>query len=115
MNWLHVLRESISSRRSAPQPQREALLLWANELAAICDAHAPRAPVLQLDDGATDGEPELQLSWFWIDEQRALTVSVSEQLVPRLLLIDGTRVSLTEHPTHEQVKRAVQCFFEGQP
>jgi hypothetical protein len=58
----------------------------------------------------------MQLSWFWVEEQRVFTLGVElEADATYLLMMDGTRSSHTPNPDHEQLKRAVQSFFDGWP
>jgi hypothetical protein len=56
----------------------------------------------------------MQLSWFWVEEQRVLTFGVElDADSTYLVMMDGTRSNHTSNPNHEQLKCAVQSFFDG--
>jgi len=116
MPWLHSLCAKITAMRELPEEQRTASVLWASELAGICDRWVPRAPELQLEMVPTEDyprAPELYLSWFWEAKLRTLTVGVDHEGRVELLLLDEESYQNTENPAHEVVKRSVQCFFDG--
>jgi hypothetical protein len=116
MPWLHPLCTKIVAMRELPEEQRTVSVLWASELAGICDRWVPLAPTLQLDMAPTEDyprAPELRLSWFWQAQHRTLTLTVDHEGRVDLLLLDAEAVQDTENPAHEVVKRSVQCFFEG--
>jgi hypothetical protein len=110
MNWLDDLTRKIRGS-GGRMNQIEPLVLCATELSRICDLYMKRAPAPELE---SPSEGAMQLSWFWVEEQRSLTVGVDrDPTVTYLLMMDGTRNNYTSCPTHEELKRAVQSFFDG--
>lgn len=110
MNWLTPLCQEILAKKEFSRDQRDTLVLWAAELSGICETFAPKAPIPQLETFPTG---QIQLSWYWNDKLRGLTLSVEENLRVALTLVDMDRSHVTVQPSHEQLKRAAQSFFEG--
>ncbi len=66
MNWLHPLKEKLRARETPGERDatiRDALVLLANELAAVCNQVAPSAPEPEIT-GATG---PLLLKWATAD------------------------------------------------
>ena len=113
MNWLTPFCQEIDKQKNISRGARDTAILWASELSAICDLYVKLAPILQLENIHDHEGDELKLSWFWLNEQRSFTLSVGDGVAPTLILMDGTRNEVTDAPSHDKLKRAVQCFFEG--
>jgi hypothetical protein len=107
MNWLHPLTDKILAEREFPGEQRRALVLWANELAIICDKHVPNAPapeLLKLDS-------VLQLVWTLND--RYFSIGITPGLRLLLAMNDPLGTHHQADPTHPELRRNVLCLFDG--
>jgi len=107
MNWLHSLTEKILAEREFPGEQRRALVLWANELAAICDQHVPKATapeLLRVDN-------ILQLVWTLNDRYFATGVTPALRLL--LTMHDPNGLHQQVDPSYQELKRNVLCLFDG--
>lgn len=113
MNWLTPLCQDIVRDKRFTKDQRDTAVLWAGELSALCDRWAPRAPIPQLDLDQNEEDPALMLCWFWVAKQRSLSLYIEEDLAVSVHMSDADRNHIDIKPNHEQLKRAVQCFFEG--
>lgn len=108
MNWHTPLCQKILAMKMFPVEQRSTLILWASELSGICDMSAPRAPVLQVD---TLDWADLMLRWTELFDDRELTLYVDPELLVSLHLRHSAKTAITESPSHDQLKRAVEAFF----
>jgi hypothetical protein len=107
VNWLHPLTEQIRACREFVEEQREVLVLWVNELSAICDKLAPEAPRPELSGLFT------MLKVEWVLRERHFALGVPPSLVPMLLMRDaGTQIHI-ENPSHLELRRTVECLFDG--
>ncbi len=53
------------------------------------------------------------LSWYWKAQHRALSLYIEADENVWLQMLDDGRAHTDMRPTHELLKRSVQCFFEG--
>ena len=114
MNWRTPLCNTIWSLKQFSAEQRDTTILWASELSGICDASVPKAPMPHVELGVgEDDAGELHLSWYWKAQHRTLTVAVSRDLGVSLRMLDQDTYQEHERPSHELLKRSVQCFFDG--
>lgn len=113
MNWLTPLCQEIVRDKRFTKEQRDTAVLWAGELSALCDRWVAHAPVPNLDLDPNEEEPALLLCWFWLRAERSLTLRIEEDLSVCLHMSDTGRSHIYLKTNHEQLKRAVQCFFEG--
>jgi len=108
MNWLKPLTDKILEERASPVEQRRALVLCANELAAICDQHVPLAPapeLLKLSD-------TLWIAWTINDRHLSVGAAPFNRLV--LEANDGTLGTDRQvDPTHQALRRNLLCLFGG--
>ncbi len=108
MNWLHALTDKILAEREFPGEQRRTLVLWANELSAICAKGAPMAPspeLLKIDS-------VLQLSWTLRDRYFSIGVTPGLRLLLNMHDVVGDPHYQVD-PTHQELKRNVLCLFDG--
>lgn len=107
MNWLHPLTERIMAEREFPGEQRRTLVLWANELSAICDQYVPRAPAPEL----LSLDKVLQLVWTL--NVRYFSIGVTPGLRLLLAMNDPMGTHHQTDPTHQELRRDVLCLFDG--
>ncbi len=108
MNWLTPLCQKILAMKLFPREQRNALALWASELSGICDVSAPRARMPLAD---SIDWTDMLLRWTEEHDERELTLYVTPLLKVSLHLRHRAKTSVTDSPSHEQLKRAVEAFF----
>lgn len=112
MNWLTPLCQQIVADKRFTREQRDSGVLWAGELSGICDRWVMGAPSPIIDADPDYEGSALVLCWLWQKRVRSLSIYVEPDLNVSLMMLDG-EFSTTEKPTHELLKRYVQCFFEG--
>jgi hypothetical protein len=113
MNWLTPLCQEILKLKSFSREHRDAAILWAAELSGICRSHAKDAPspiVQPVSDPTSDCW--IELAWLRQRTATALSVVVEQDLSAALHLHDTSRSHIILKPSHEQLKRAVQAFFQ---
>lgn len=111
MNWLTPLCQEILKLKSFSRDHRDTVILWASELAGICDSFVPDAPQPIL--GSDPAEGTIELSWLWQRQQRAIGVTVEQgDLRASVTMIDRGDTHVTLRPSHDQLKTSVRSFFE---
>jgi len=111
VNWLTPLCQEIVKDKRFSREQRDVAVLWAGELSALCDRWVPNAPIPAVQREPDDGA--VVLSWIWKSQQRELSVYIGADQRVSLHMFDRERNHIDLTPTHELLKRSVQCFFEG--
>ncbi len=107
MNWLQPITDKILAEREFPGEQRVALVLWVNELSAICDRWVPEAPMPELLNLFTILKVE------WALRERRFALAIPTSLVPVVMMIDSGAQHRIENPSHLELRRAVECLFDG--
>lgn len=110
MNWLEPLTREILAMRKPSGAQRRALVLWANELSAICDQLIPDAPAPDLEPAVGD---DGTIRIHWILNDRVFSLSVTPGYRALLAMNDPKGQHRVVDPTHQELRRYVLCLFDG--
>lgn len=113
MNWLTEVSRQVRAC-GADRVRADQLVLSVITLSNICDRHVPHAPAPQVEY-ITDGEEKgsIDVSWYWQERQRSLSVIVDAEGKTSLTMLDDGRAIDVAPPSYDELRTAVTSFFDG--